>query len=274
MSDRDGTWAPVVKSIAHSGPGYGEGEYRWWGGWGRKIEPKRWQQQCTSPCSLRCRRYSFSPPSDGWHGTVNACSPCRLGSGNTKEHLPGAWYQHQGGSIKAPQLHCKVQATAKEGKKDVAVGNWKQAVARPSGGEQTPRLTTVCDKSGSFGHLVPVLRCRAFLRQLTMDLTLTPSRWKVPSPQEGSTEVRTLFAYLMEAVFVHCQWRPPEFRHWPVESLKSLGSLPATKAGISAMSPNSPSSSPCHPMSTTEPETGGLPGSQSTSNGDHRKVCA
>ncbi|KAI3530473.1 hypothetical protein CSPX01_14806 [Colletotrichum filicis] len=45
MSDRDGTWAPVVKSIAHGGPGYGEGEYRWWGGWGRKIEPKRWQQQ-------------------------------------------------------------------------------------------------------------------------------------------------------------------------------------------------------------------------------------
>ncbi|KAG7055729.1 hypothetical protein JMJ77_0008181 [Colletotrichum scovillei] len=64
MSDRDGTWAPAVKSIAHGGPGYGEGEYRWWGGWGKKIEPKRWKQQCTSPCSLRCRGYSFSPPSD------------------------------------------------------------------------------------------------------------------------------------------------------------------------------------------------------------------
>ncbi|EXF80282.1 hypothetical protein CFIO01_08519 [Colletotrichum fioriniae PJ7] len=63
MSDRDGTWAPALESIAHGGPGYGEGEYRWWGGWGRKIEPKRWKQQCTSPCSLRCRRYSFSPPS-------------------------------------------------------------------------------------------------------------------------------------------------------------------------------------------------------------------
>lgn len=46
----------------------------------------------------------------------------------------------------------------------------------PSGGEQTPRLTTVCDKSGSFGHWCPVLRCRVFLRQLTMDLTLTPSK--------------------------------------------------------------------------------------------------
>ncbi|KAK1672868.1 hypothetical protein BDP55DRAFT_241136 [Colletotrichum godetiae] len=44
----------------------------------------------------------------------------------------------------------------------------------PSGGEQTPRLTTVCDKSGPFGHWSTVLRCRAFLRRLT---TLTPSKF-------------------------------------------------------------------------------------------------
>ncbi|KAK0377513.1 hypothetical protein CLIM01_05118 [Colletotrichum limetticola] len=93
----------------------------------------------------------------------------------------------------------------------------------PSGGEQTPRLTTVCDKSGSFGHLVPVLRCRAFLRQLTMDLTLTPSRWMVPFPQEGGTEVRTIFAYLMEAgTFGRC---PRPARTFPVASTTSAAKL-------------------------------------------------
>ncbi|KAK1469687.1 hypothetical protein CMEL01_01454 [Colletotrichum melonis] len=82
----------------------------------------------------------------------------------------------------------------------------------PSGGEQTPRLTTVCDKSGSFGHSIPVLRCRAFLRQLT-----------VPSPQEGGTKVRTLFAYLMEAgTFGRC---PRLARTFPVASTTSAAKL-------------------------------------------------
>ncbi|OHE92795.1 hypothetical protein CORC01_11873 [Colletotrichum orchidophilum] len=47
----------------------------------------------------------------------------------------------------------------------------------PSGGEQKPRLTTVCDKSGPFGQWSPVLRCRAFSCRSTRDSDPFPLCW-------------------------------------------------------------------------------------------------